>query len=436
MPEFLSPTDIGNRALQHVGAEMMDATLGFTEDSKAARQISFVYGKLRRAELRRNTWTFATRRAALRAIDTTTMLLQAALWVSTTTYYRGQIVTDETNTLWISKVQENLNNQPQNSPNQWEPYFGPLTVALYDSTQSYFSGELVYTTGGDGRARIYVSLQGGNSDNPATATAWSATTTYNEADVVTYLSTPYLSLIDNNLNQTPSASPAAWSVSTTYAIGNTVYDTEDGLIYTSLTNGNVGNNPSADGGVHWSTAGVLCPWTSVFTGGTGSLKWRQIGGTEFPNGVGVTTLDIVYPLGSGPSSQSTTHNVYRLPAGYLRTAAQDPKAGAVSILGAPGNIPFNDWTYEGAYIVSADTGVIVFRFVADVQDVTTMDDMFCEGLACRIGLEVCEPLTQSTAKLTTIAAEYKTMMGEARTVNAIEAGWQDPPLDDFIACRA
>ena len=74
-------------------------------------------------------------------------------------------------------------------------------------------------------------------------------------------------------------------------------------------------------------------------------------------------------------------------------------------------------------------------FVADVTDVRLMDAMFCEGLGARIGLEVCEPLTQSTAKKTTISQIYQKFMGEARTVNAIEQGAVDPPEDDFITVR-
>jgi hypothetical protein len=64
-----------------------------------------------------------------------------------------------------------------------------------------------------------------------------------------------------------------------------------------------------------------------------------------------------------------------------------------------------------------------------------MDDMFCEGLGARIGLAVCEPLTQSTAKTNTIAQEYQKFMSEARAVNGIETGAVEPPLDDYIACR-
>ncbi len=96
---------------------------------------------------------------------------------------------------------------------------------------------------------------------------------------------------------------------------------------------------------------------------------------------------------------------------------------------------YEDWNFEGNFIVSRDTGPILFRFVADISVVEKMDDMFCEGLACRIAMALCEPLTQSAAKFQRIVGEYKMHMGEARTVNAIEVGPVEPPEDDFITCR-
>src|SRR5580765_3122767 len=144
---FLTPIDISNRALQHVGAARISQTLGFAEDSKNASECGFCYDKLRQAELRRNVWQFAIKHAVLRAIDSTTMLLVPSLWSSFPTYFVGSIVADQTGQLWESVYPNNLNNQPENTP-AWREYFGPLTVSLYSTTpvpQSYFNGELVYT---------------------------------------------------------------------------------------------------------------------------------------------------------------------------------------------------------------------------------------------------------------------------------------------------
>lgn len=556
MPEFQSPTDIGNRALQHCGADLMDATLGFSEQSQRARAINFNYGKLRRAELGRNLWGFATRKAAIRPVDTNTMMLSPTLWSSAVTYFVGSIVSDGNNTLWQSVLRNNTgsSNQPGQNFTAWVPYFGPLTAEPFDSSHAYLAGELVYTLSGAGTFNIYKSQTDGNAVHPAMPNSWSANTIYQTDDVVevwpawssattytagqtvtytdgnTYssltgsnhnnipsatvgtswalmptltlmsalmpsnlfpapsmtLSTPidewqietaysigtfamfignqyvsiansntgnypnasgstswaqvtggtsYQSLIDGNQGNNPANAPALWASGTSYSIGNQV-GASDGLIYTSKTNSNLGNNPANGGSPsNWTNTGVFNPWTTVFTLGGGNSQWIQIGGSAFPNGVTVTPLKITWPIGTGPMSQSWSRNCYRLPGGYLRKAPQLPSAGRSSWLGAPGNLSATDWEYDGDFLVTIDSNVIVLRFVADVQDVTKFPDLFCEGLACRIALEIVPPITQSVNKEAAIKASYEKFMTEARTVGGIEAGPVEPPLDDLIACR-
>lgn len=535
MGRFHNPIDICNRALQHCGAERIDPTLGFAEDSKRAAECEAVYDKLRRAELRRNNWRFAIRRTVLRPINTSiiqgpgfptpigpqtpTMFLAPALWSSSVTYFPGAIVQDETGMVWINKVPDNKGNDPLNS-SVWEQYFGPLTVQPFNPQDSYFAGELVYNTIGDGVFRTYLSMQNGNTDVPTVPTpwgstnfyfadqivifypAWSSGTTYAAGVGVSYLGSYYVSLVGGNLNHTPSTdtarwapiasinewdstvsyalgnsvdyggiqyvsivspnlnliplsnpsswapitggtlylskidanmnnepdlSPLLWQASTTYAAGNTVSGS-DGINYTSVGNGNIGNDPTTDGGTNWTSTGVLTPWTSSFVGGSSATRY-------LPLTAALSDSAIFYPVGTGPSTQAGTRNVFRLPANYLKKAPQDPRAGSTSFLGAPGALPYDDWELEGNYVVSNDNGPIMFRFVADFVDVTQMDDMFCEGLGYRIALAVCEPLTQSTQKKQAIASEYQKFMGEARLINAIETGPEEPALDDYLACR-
>ena len=433
MAEFTLPVHIGNRACQHCGVTRMDVTAGFTEDSAAASEIGFVYGKLRRAELQENTWVMAIKHAALRAIDSTTMILEASLWVESTTYFVGSIVSDDNGNFWISRQPDNLGNQPQNTP-AWEAYFGPLTVSLYDDTTAYVSGELVYTADGDGTNRVYLSLESNNEDDPATAATWDTTVTYRKNQVVTRTAVDYMSLIDLNAGNDPALAPALWDSATSYGIGDDV-GASDGFIYTSLTAANLNNDPTLDAGINWTNTAVLNPWTTVFVGGATSLKWLQIGGAEFPSGVTLSTPNIHYPIGTGPASHSGSRNVFKLPAGYLKTAPQDPRAGSTSALGAASGLAYADWNYESGYIVSSETGVIVLRFVADITDVRAMNDMFCEGLGARIALAVCEKLTQSTGKISTIAQTYQKFMTSARLSNFIEIGAVEPPVDDWIACR-
>jgi len=439
MPAFRTATDIANRALDHCGQDPLSPTLGFNEVSKKSTLLNRLYPKLREAELSRNTWRFAIRNAVLRPIDVNTMLLTPSLWSSFPTYFVGSIVADQNGTLWQSVIRSNLGNQPEIPPSPptaapWQEYFGPMTVSLYTATTSYSAGELVYTTAGAGTNRVYLSLISNNTDNPATATAWAATTTYFKNQVVTFSAVAYMSLIDFNLNQTPTGSAAAWSSVTTYAINNPVTGS-DGVRYTSIAGGNLNHDPVSTVGF-WTNTGILTPWTTVFTGGTGSVNWLQIGGAEFPFGVTVEPLNIIYPLGTGPTVQSTTRNLFRLPAGFLCKAPQDPKAGSVSWLGAPTNRNYDDWLFQDKYIVSASSDNIPLRFIADVTDVTTMHPMFCEGLGACLGMEACEPLTQSATKIKVIADFYKLRMGEARTKNAIEIGSEEAPLDDWLECRA
>jgi hypothetical protein len=210
----------------------------------------------------------------------------------------------------------------------------------------------------------------------------------------------------------------------------------DGYNYTATSAGSNLNKTPAGGinPTYWTQGGYTA-WASTFTEGGGNSQWMQIGGAAFPSGVALSSISITYPIGCGPSSDAATKNVFRLPANYLRKAPQDPKAGVFSWLGAPGNRQADDWTFEGNYLITIDGGPIVFRFIADVQNVADFDDMFCEALACRIGLEICEPLTQSTAKVGMIGKEYEKFMGDALIIGGIEAGIDEPPLDDFLACR-
>src|ERR1700684_3119271 len=172
---FQTSVDIANRACQHCGVPQLDDTLGFSEQSTRSSALSFAYGKVKRAELRRNVWRFATRRTVIRPIDTNTMFLTPTLWQSGVTYFQGSIVADSSGFLWISKIQNNLGTQPNTSTQTvWDPYFGPLTVGVFDSTQRYFAGEVVYTAPGDGTYNVYLSLISANQVDPTLPNLWSS----------------------------------------------------------------------------------------------------------------------------------------------------------------------------------------------------------------------------------------------------------------------
>lgn len=408
-------------------------------------------------------------------------------WSSTKDYNFGAVVVDTFGTLWQSTIPHNIGQTPGGvGILVWEIYTGSVCVQPYDSTVAYYAGDSVYVTGAQGENMVFTSLENGNTDNPTTPTPWVMTTTYQQGSVVVdsagYFWQSLISLNTGNqpgfygnwrsadtypvgflvigsdqqlyqaLVSTTNVNPAnganptdwlalgnpgsypVWQSTVSYVTGDFVCGS-DGQVYRAVQ-GNVGHNPVGStynpltpATNYWLPTGKACPWNGNFSSSSGAGSWvRQTDATVQP-------LNISYPVGSGPSTQNVSRNVYMLPNAFLRHAPQDPKAGSSSFLGAPTGNQYDDWVYEGQFIVTREARPIVFRFVADVTQVGSMDPMFCEGLAARIAKEVCEPLTQASDKLDRITAAYNTVMGEARGVNGIETGSVEPAEDDWISCR-
>ncbi len=439
--DFKTPVDIANRALQHIGQPRIVA---FTDDSKAASECGFAYDKVRKAELRRNVWRFATRRTVLRPITATTMLLVPPLWGAGSYYQPGQIVSNGTDatgadgTYWVNNTA--FNAAEPGTDGTWDLYFGPMTVSLYDSTVSYFPGELVYTIDiNQASADIYAALAQGSTKTPNTAPAYDATVTYRRGQTVTYSGTKYVSMIPVNFNNTPASPHALWAAATTYASGAVVVDAVRGNIFTSAQNANTGNPPSVDNGTWWTLAssGVYSqPWLSV-TSIIMTDDWVIMTATNAETRMGayLQDLNLNYPIGVGSSGAAPAANVYRLPHGFLREATQNPKQTGAGFLGGPTHLAATDWAYESDFFVSQEVDPISLRFCADMTDVRHFDPMFCEGLAARLAMEVCEPITQSDAKLAACSQAYGRTMGEARLVNSIETSAVEPPEDEYISVR-
>jgi hypothetical protein len=330
---FTQPLDIANRACQHVGARLITALPGTT---RQGAQINACYDGLRRAELRRSPWRFATRRAMLRVITATSLRFIPAAYDSGTTYDAGQIVQDTSGIYWISTVGGNLGNTPgaavTGQPPYWQQYFGAIVADEWaDQTglNPYQAGDLVYTAG-----------------------------------PVFYL---------NTANNQTDADPA---------------------------NG--------------------APWVAM----PGSPTSQAIALLD-PAGPGLT-LD-----NTGGSPPSIARNLFALPNGYLRPLPPDPKVAATSTLTTSAALRFLYFQLEGNWIISGQGAPILFRFIADVSDVTAMDDLFCEALGARVGYEICETITQSPAKLQAIGAAYQKFMADARTISWIETGSTEPQEEEY-----
>jgi hypothetical protein len=384
---YNTPEDIANRALQHCGVPPSNRIASLTDNTKNAKECALVYNKVRQAVLRENTWEFAIRRSRIRPVDTNTLIYTPPTYDATATYGVGDIVAyvdpvDNSTGYWLSEQPANINNTPgalsgAYGTAPWCQYWGPIAAQLYSSGTSYSSGELVYKTPGDGTYTMFLSLQSANTDDPATVQDYDATVTYKKNDIVVSASINYISLIDLNTGNTPAGSPSDWAT----------------------------------------------------TGLSTSRLWRSLSGT-------LSELNIIYPIGAGPSTQSATRNIFRLPWGFLRIAAQDPKAGSTSPLGAPSNLVDTDWLYESDYIISRQVDPIDLRYSGDWSDVKRMDALFCEALAAKVAYEICESITQSSDKLKILTGLYQQVVSSAKKENGILVGVEYPPLDDYLACRA
>lgn len=94
-----------------------------------------------------------------------------------------------------------------------------------------------------------------------------------------------------------------------------------------------------------------------------------------------------------------------------------------------------DWSIEGGKILTNDGTTIDVRYIQQITDPNAMPSLFRAALACRIGMKICQPLTQSTAKLEAVAQMRKLLIAEAKKTNAIQQTPQEEPDDTWLAAR-
>lgn len=387
---FATAVDIANRGLQILGQQRI---VSFADDSKRAQEMNFVYDKIRRVELARNNWRFAIRNAALRPLTPDMRLLSFGGWNNATAYKQNDIVTSLVDGhVYYAKL-ANTGNEPSATPADWALYFGPdmatQFITSWISTFTYATGDQTVGTNGVG----YVALSTQSGNNPVTDGG------------VHWAVDPTITNISFNSTENAYTAGNAFGQIATYYAGELVR--VGAVTYLSLLNNNT-DIPVAAGITSWMALSTLPTQTA---------------------------LVIAYPIGAGPLQDEQTMNVYRLPVGYLKKAPQNPLAGQAIFLGAPDGDFFDDWVFQDNYFTSWSFGVIIFRFVADVADVPSMQDMFCEGLAARCAAETCESLTQSDGKIKVAESIYNQQMGEARRSNFIDTGPVYPPEDSYISCR-
>ena len=250
--------------------------------------------------------------------------------------------------------------------------------------------------------------------------------------------------------------PPAYDAATAYSIGQVVVDTNNEWWQAKAAS--TGQTPAA--GAYWQhyfgpdtlelfTAGATSfhPGELTSEGGVVYLSliegnqdtpptsnWLAVNGTT-------AALQILYPVSTGPRTDQTSANVFRLPHGYLRRAPSEPKGAHYYYVGVAAGPPQEDWVFESDYIVSREAGPIMLRFVANMVDVTDFDPMFCEALAARIAVEAAPRIVTPSDGWTiqdavrNANAHYREEIAQAGIVNGIESGAVSPPVDDWVLAR-
>lgn len=254
---------------------------------------------------------------------------------------------------------------------------------------------------------------------------------------------------------TVTVAPLAYDAGTTYAAGALVTDTS-GAIWQSLVASNTGNTP-ADGSAFWVaytgpiTADAYSASVTYYTGemvtsgGHVYLSLVNANKNNTPASSGAdwldlgsgasSTLTILLPLGFDPFGV-TNKSLYRLPYGFLRLAPYDLKRASTERLAVSAGTKVTDWELSGSYLLSAQSfsasnGAWLLNYVANVTDVSRFEGLFCEGLACRMALNLVERLTQSVEKTATLSKIYDRFISEARKVNMIEQGSSEEDEMDY-----
>lgn len=118
-------------------------------------------------------------------------------------------------------------------------------------------------------------------------------------------------------------------------------------------------------------------------------------------------------------------NSFTLPSDYVMWLRPYPED----------NTDLIDYEVEGGKIYTDYDAPLYFRYVRRVEDTGLFDPLFSEALACKIAMEICEELSQSTSKKQVLRDEYKETIALARNRNAFEKIPQSPPEDEWLYKR-
>ena len=111
--------------------------------------------------------------------------------------------------------------------------------------------------------------------------------------------------------------------------------------------------------------------------------------------------------------------VYALPADYLKLIRINDIIPAYS--GTEAHLVHDElYKIRGKLIYTKLSAPLKIEYCYRNEDVSDYDPLFCEALAYRLAMAVCEKTTQSTSKYEALKAQYKDILADALRCNALE----------------
>lgn len=126
---------------------------------------------------------------------------------------------------------------------------------------------------------------------------------------------------------------------------------------------------------------------------------------------------------------------YQLPADFIRIVMVNDYWAFAGVREAS-DMPTVPYVIEGQHLLTNFAAPLKLRYIKDVsEDPSEWDACFVEVFSCRLAEELCETLTKSAAKKSTLEQDYRQALREARRVNAIELPPQTLPDNSWVTGR-
>lgn len=125
---------------------------------------------------------------------------------------------------------------------------------------------------------------------------------------------------------------------------------------------------------------------------------------------------------------------YQIPSDYIRLVQVN---NYIVNLNAAFYVSSDDspFSLEGNMILTDYAAPLKIRYVKLIQDTNLFDYTFCDALATKLAIQICEELTDSNALKQGLWQEYKQCLSDAIRANAIEVASQSIPDSEWILGR-